>query len=189
MMNISWIVLCICVVVFTTIAAVWDVRAKKIPNVLTVSGLVAALVFHLINGAVQGGLTGAGQSLLVALGGFATGFSILFVLWLIGGGGGGDVKLMGAIGAWLGPENTLIVFMISSLLVGVGTMTVLAWRFARAGFRRPNLTGETYHWEGRKKVRGHRPIMPYGVPVALATWCVLAFPNLYQLIRETIAQG
>ena len=65
-----------------TVAAAWsDVRTGKLPNWLTVSGLGAALVFQLA--------TNLGGGLLTAIAGFAAGFSLLLVLWLTGGGGGG----------------------------------------------------------------------------------------------------
>ena len=67
-----------------------DLKTRRIPNGLTVPAFVCGVVFHVI----RGGWAGLGFS----LGGFATGFGILLVLWLIGGGGGGDVKLMG--GHW-----------------------------------------------------------------------------------------
>ena len=179
-MSPDRIILIVCVVAFTAFAAVTDWRFKKLPNKLTVSALVAALVFHLIYGLVRGGAVGAGQQLLFALAGFATGFSVLFVLWLIGGGGGGDVKFMGALGAWLGAVLTFQVFIVSAVLIGIGGLLVFAWGFIDQGLMktrsrylersdRPRPEKD----EQRAKVR--RRLMPFGVPAALATWLVLFF--------------
>ena len=171
-----------CVVVFTAVAAVCDLRTKRLPNILTVTALGCALLFHLVAGALEGGWAGMGRHLLLSLGGFCTGFGILLVLWLIGSGGGGDVKFMAALGAWLGAWLTLEVFLVSAMLVAGGSILVLAWEFCRLGMRRSR---ERYFEQGGrtgdgKKVsetqrRVHRRLMPFGVPAAIATWLVLGW--------------
>ena len=92
----NWFFL-IAVLVFTIIAMVTDLSTRKLPNWLTVPAFVAAIVFHTF--------TSGWRGLGLCMGGFAVGFGLLLVLWLIGGGGGGEVKLMGALGAWLGPRG------------------------------------------------------------------------------------
>lgn len=175
MMETGRIILLVCIVVFTALAAVCDVRTKKLPNALTVPAFVAAIIFHLCYGLVTAGFGGAGHQLLFALGGFATGFGILLVLWLIGSGGGGDVKFMGALGAWLGPVLTVEVFLVSAAIVVLGAMGVLVWEFCRLGIRRSR---ERYlesrgPGAGSPERRTRRRLMPFGVPAALATWLVL----------------
>ena len=64
----------------------------------------------------------------------ATGFGILLVLWLIGGGGGGDVKLMGALGAWVGASLIMKVFFVSAVLIAVMACGVLVLAFFTHGF-------------------------------------------------------
>ena len=108
-MDYARISLTIFVVIFTAVAAYIDWKTRKLPNVLTVSFFLAGLLFHLIHGAVTGGWSGAFGELLFALKGFGVGFGILLPLWLIGGGGAGDVKLFGALGAWLGAWLTFKV--------------------------------------------------------------------------------
>jgi prepilin peptidase CpaA len=174
------IILILCVLVFTLLAAVCDWRTKKLPNKLTVTAFVSALVFHLIYGMTQNGLRGAGQQLVFALAGFGTGFGILLVMWLMGSGGGGDVKYMGALGAWLGAVLTFQVFIVSALLVLVGSFLVLAWAFCGKGLMR---TRARYLERGSDRPvknveeaqarRTRRRLMPFGVPAALATWVVL----------------
>jgi len=179
-MSPDRIILVVCVVTFTALAAVTDWRLKKLPNKLTVTAFVAALVFHLIYGFVRGGAVGAGQQLLFSLSGFGTGFGILFVLWLIGGGGGGDVKFMGALGAWLGAVLTFQVFIVSALLIGVGGILVFARGFidtgmmqTRARYLEKSEQPRSESDQQRQRVR--RRLMPFGVPAALATWVVLFF--------------
>jgi prepilin peptidase CpaA len=180
-MDLSQLLLIICVGLFAAIAALWDWRTNRLPNSLTVTAFLAALVFHIVVGAVEGGWRGVGEGLFTALAGFATGFGILFVLWLIGGGGGGDVKLMGALGAWLGPERTLWVFLISAGLVMFGSVGVLAWQASRNGVGRTraryfNRLPVTI--DGKTVQGPRRRVLPYGIPVALATWCVLAYISI-----------
>ncbi len=183
-MQTSHWVLIACVVVFTALAAILDLRTKKLPNLLTVTAFATAILFHLCVGAVTGGWAGAGQRLLFSLGGFGTGFGILLVLWLIGSGGGGDVKYMGALGAWLGAVLTLQVFVVSAFLILIGACGVLVWEFFRLGFRRSrekyvesgSLQGGRNISEERRKTR--RRLLPFGIPAALATWVVLCLDTI-----------
>ena len=162
------------VVGFTLTAAVTDQRSRKVPNWLTVPALGIALLVH----TAANGLAGLGFSLL----GFATGFGLLFVLWMIGGGGGGDVKLMGALGAWLGPQLTVVVFVASGagvLLLTMGAMMLglmgRGMHYIRFRMRAGSLshaTGQADEESWRQQRQRYR-ILPYAVPVALSTWLVL----------------
>src|SRR5262245_53599856 len=111
---------------FATAAAVIDVRTRRIPNWLTVSGLATGIIFQ----TAIGGISGLG----LALAGFAVGFGILLVLWLVGGGGGGDVKLMAAIGAWVGPLHALYVFFLSTVFVVLGMVVILGGLMLTQGY-------------------------------------------------------
>lgn len=101
-------------------AFVTDVRTMKIPNIITVSGIIAGLGWNLITGSWSGGLD--------ALMGAAAGFGILLVLYWLGAVGGGDVKLFGAIGAWTGTLLALYILMYSILVAGMIGIVVLIWR-------------------------------------------------------------
>ena len=97
-----------------------DGREKIIPHEFSWGGLVLGLLFSL-----AGGL----QTLLPALIGAATGFSIL---WLIGFGGylvlkqeamgGGDVAMMAMVGAFVGWQGVLLTIFLGALL---GTIVYL----------------------------------------------------------------
>ena len=89
--------------VVVAIAALKDVASYRIRNRLVVPVLFAALLFH----AFSGGLSG----LVYSLQGMLVGFLLLFFLWLIGGMGAGDVKLLAAVGAWIGPWSVGLLFM------------------------------------------------------------------------------
>ena len=186
-MNPLDLLFVLCVIAFTATAAAWDIRTKKLPNMLTVPACLAGIVFHAARGAVDGGWSGLGQGLIFSLGGFATGFGILLVLWLIGGGGGGDVKFMAALGAWLGAWPTLLVLIVSAVLVLFGSLGILAYQAIASGVGRTKrrfvdipqkATAASGAAGGTVQARAARRLMPFGVPVALATWGVLAFQEL-----------
>jgi prepilin peptidase CpaA len=89
------------------VAAVLDWRTGLVPNWLTYPAIVAGLLFWTVAGLATRGGAGALEGLLNSLGGFAAGFlpfaALFFLLGSIGEeSGGGDVKLLGAIGALLG---------------------------------------------------------------------------------------
>ena len=96
------------------VGAVWDARARRIPNLLTGSVLVAGLVWA----SWTAGLAGFGEA--------AAGCIILsspyVLLFLFASGGAGDAKLMGAVGAWLGIINGLVVLVavaVSGVILGL----------------------------------------------------------------------
>jgi prepilin peptidase CpaA len=163
-LNLQNVVFLTCLAAFTIVAAVWDLRYRRIPNWLTVPMLALGLVFHAIVGGwagTEGGLVESG--LKSALLGFFVGFGTLFALWLVGGGGGGDVKLMGALAVWLGYPMVLLVLICSTVFVLAGTLAGMAWGVAT---RRASRLG-------RVAEPRHRRVMAFAVPVALATWTVL----------------
>src|SRR5262245_16625871 len=99
------------------VAAVTDLWKFRVLNVVTLPVLLTGLVYHTVAGAISdaGWTAGFLNSLLGAL----FGFGILFAFYVMGGMGAGDVKLMAALGAWLGMLLTLYVFIASSLATGL----------------------------------------------------------------------
>lgn len=94
-------------------AAIWDWRVRRIPNWLCVSGLVAGFLLN---------------DWRFALGGLGLALAIHLPLFAMRATGGGDVKLMAALGALLGVEQWLRVFLISAVLGGVVALGLVVWR-------------------------------------------------------------
>jgi prepilin peptidase CpaA len=147
-------------------AACWfDVRTRRIPNWLTMPaaalGLAAGTVSH-----GGPGIASSGQGLLIGL-------ALFFPLFVLRGLGAGDVKLMGALGAWLGMSTILGVAFYTSLAGGAFAIAlILRHRYAGQALR--NLWLLLTHW----RIFGIRPLdsltletsagpkLPYALPIA-----------------------
>ncbi len=116
-MSAAELVPLIVVGIATLVAAATDVWKFKVYNVLT----LPVLALGLATSALLGGWAGLGASLLGA--GF--GFGILVIFFALGGVGAGDVKLLAAVGAWLGPFWTVHVFIASALAAGGYALVLL----------------------------------------------------------------
>jgi prepilin peptidase CpaA len=99
------------------ITAVTDLWRFKVHNVVTLPLLASGLIYH----AAVGGWSGLGISAWGAV--FA--FGALFVLYVVGGMGGGDVKLFAGVGAWLGLPLTFQVLLATSLAAGVYALALI----------------------------------------------------------------
>ena len=182
----TWVLVIVCGA-FTAVAAAWDIKFRKIPNKLTLpvfaAGWVYQLAFH--------GMSGMGDASL----GFLIGFGTLFALWMVGGGGGGDVKLMGALSVWLGYRLTLYVMIISTVVVIVATATVVLHSLFKVGLKK----SQAKYLATKKDIkpgapvvketvqqRQSRRVMAYAVPVAIATWAVLVWkaPTLVEAAAD-----
>jgi prepilin peptidase CpaA len=88
-------------------ATAMDIHGRRIPNWLTL-GLAAGGL------AVSCGPWGAVDPLWSFLG-LLTGFILLFFLFALGAVGGGDVKLLAAVGAWVGPAGVIAIFCVAAI--------------------------------------------------------------------------
>ncbi|MCA9110614.1 MAG: hypothetical protein KDA52_11730, partial [Planctomycetaceae bacterium] len=88
-----------------------------------------------------------------------------------------------ALSVWLGYRHTLMVLIVSTLMVIVGTGAIMLWSVLTQGFKKTQdrylATGKTEKGEPVRKEtvkdRQTRRVMGYAVPVAVATWLVMLF--------------
>ena len=145
-------------------ASVSDIRTARIPNLLTIGTAAAALVY-LFASRGWSGLTEAGE-------GWAVGVLLFAPFFALGGMGAGDVKLLGAMGAWIGPRETLWVALYASMAGGVMALIVaLATGYLRRAIA--NLRMLITYWQvvGIRPLPeltlkgGRAPRLPYAVPI------------------------
>ena len=106
--------------VMALVAAVIDFRRFRVPNTLTFPLCLTGLAYH----GIVGGLSGLQFSGV----GIVVGFAVLLVFYVTGVMGAGDVKLLAAVGAWIGGINTLYVFCVAGLVTGIHSLAALAWQ-------------------------------------------------------------
>jgi prepilin peptidase CpaA len=88
-----------------------DLRSARIPNWLTYSGLLAALLLRFGVLGWSGFKSGVVGMLVAGV--------LFFLLFVVGAMGGGDVKLMVSVGAWAGSQQVLPVVLAAALAGGV----------------------------------------------------------------------
>ena len=160
------------VMAFVLTAAAADLKWRKIPRAFTVPALVAGLLFHIKYGGFLSALEAA-----------ALGFVIGVILFKLGAIGGGDVKLMTALGGMLGMGEWMFameVAVFAAALIGLG-------QAIRAGRLRQTISnvGETVRWIAHRGATAHPTInvgnasllrAPFGVAAALGTLAAVIRP-------------
>jgi prepilin peptidase CpaA len=90
----------------------YDVRYRRIPNMLVLSLLIGGLTINISFGGLNGALT--------SLEGLALAFLPMFLIHMFGAMGAGDVKLFGAVGSVIGvsmvPMTFVVVVMLGAVL-------------------------------------------------------------------------
>jgi prepilin peptidase CpaA len=128
MLNAIEVIL-ICLVVQ---AALTDLAMRKIPNVLILSGLLLALLLHLLAGPPWAPLT-------QWFAGAMAGFFLFLPLYLLRGMAAGDVKLMAMVGSFSGPGAALKIALLSYLVGGAMALLLLLisgrWRQSARNLR------------------------------------------------------
>ncbi len=148
------------------ITAGWtDWRFRRIPNWLTLPGLVLGIAAN----TVARGWQGTKESLLGAL----LGFAVLLPFVLIRSLGGGDWKLVGALGAFLGPRHLVTVLISTVLVAGVMAVILIVWkrRIGQTLRNVANMLGAfaTLHLPGKELSLDSAESLkiPFGVAVAV----------------------
>jgi prepilin peptidase CpaA len=155
------------------IALLTDLRARRIPNVLTVTLAAAGLIAAAFG-------VGSPSGLLGALGALAAGFAIWLPVYVLGAVGAGDVKLFAAASAWLTPGGACWAAFAGALAgaaVGVATyvwshgLSMTAFRLGSA-LREPRTLTEPL-----PSARGRDARVPYGVSLVAGLLLQAFVPN------------
>ena len=142
-----------------------ELKERRIPNWLTLSGMALGLLIGYLHGEA---------AFWMSLGGLVIGFGFLFIFYVFGGLGGGDVKLMGAAGALMGADLIKPALFYTAFIGAFLAVMMVVWRkdfWARIGWGVRRLA----FW---RKANGEQPApgspiaVPYGV--AIAVGCLLA---------------
>lgn len=134
-------------------ATVNDIARREIANWIPAVALLAGFAWQI----GRNGWIGAWY----ALAGAATGFAVFIVFYLLGGMGGGDVKLMTGFGALLGATRLLEAALWTAGVGGVLALGVLGWRTMRA------------RWGGRAAAGPASESIPYAPAITLGVWLSL----------------
>jgi prepilin peptidase CpaA len=160
-------------------AAVIDGLRLRVPNWLTFHVALAGLAVA----AWQGGSDG----LLWSLGGLGTGLVLLLPLYAIGGLGAGDVKLLAAVGAWVGAGPTLGAFLASALVGGLMALAMMAWSRDLGGhlLRMVAIGHEILEVRDPARLsqiaagrKSSMMLLPYGIPIAVGSIAYFAWLGL-----------
>jgi len=106
--------------VVLAVAVITDVRTGKIKNWLTLPAIAAGLIVHLTLGGIP--------EFLTSFYGFGVMAVCAMILWSLGILGGGDVKLLGAVGALAGLNLVASVLLYGAIAGGILAIIVLVWR-------------------------------------------------------------
>jgi prepilin peptidase CpaA len=156
------------------VACVCDLRSRRIPNVLTLGAAAAGFAYHVSTG----GFEALGQSAL----GWLIGALVFIVPFALRGMGGGDVKLLAALGAWIGPADAISLGLCTAIAGGVmGIAVAIAHGYTRTALRNVRLL--LCHWRvaGLKALPditldgSSAPKLAYAVPILVGMVATLWF--------------
>jgi prepilin peptidase CpaA len=134
-------------------ASAEDLLRRSISNWIVIAALVAGVGCQIF----ARGWVGIGYGLLGAVAGFA----VFLIFYVLGGMGGGDVKLMAGFGAMLGASRLLQAAFWTALTGGLLAAGVLGFAAAR-------------RWLVPGRADEHRPVsIPYAPAIAMGVWLTL----------------
>ncbi|MFT4111388.1 A24 family peptidase [Silvibacterium sp.] len=165
MMRDHQVVFCAVASAFAAVAALWDIRTRRIPNLLCATAFAAGLLLHFGLDGWQGMLTALAAGML------AGGVFLLF--FIAGGMGGGDVKIVAGIAALAGFSQLPYFLIFTGIAGGVmAVMLIVRHGVFRSTFK--NLTVLMGH-HARRGLTPHKELnvenkstlrLPYGVAIA-----------------------
>lgn len=152
----------------------YDCRFRRLPNMLTLGMAVVILAWRLGNGGWSSVLSGLFGGLFCGL--------FLLIPFYLRGAGGGDVKMLFAVGCALGVSRSASVLLLTSLS-GVVLAVVMLLCGMADGKRLKHFFRSIFDWRydrkaGREKLppkNDEKSRVPFGVAIAVGTWLSLFF--------------
>lgn len=158
----------VAVIAVVALACITDLRTRRIPNALTFGAAIGALFFH----GFAAGIGGVGA----AAAGWAVGAALFFPMFALRGMGAGDVKLLAAVGAWLGPLPVVSVALITAVAGGiVGIAVALVHGYLRTALTNLWMLLMSWHAGGVRPLpaltleSARGPRLAYALPIAIGT--------------------
>ena len=144
-------------------AALLDLRWRRIPNWFTLSAFCLGLLVHAVRG--------EGSGVLVALAGAGLGLLILLPFYAMRAIGAGDVKLLAALGALVGPQVLVSVALYGAIVGGVISLYALARR-GRVGLAFAELVTRPMH------LTRSGATAPYALAIASGVYLSALLPSV-----------
>jgi len=144
-------------------ATVEDLAHRRISNWICGAAFAAGIALHLYSEGWRGGVT--------ALLGALSGFGVFLIFYLLGGMGGGDVKLMAGFGAVLGTKRLIEAALWTAACGGVFAAVAIGFSAIR-GLLRARFQVR----DGVKPALAGRPRLqsiPYAPAIAAGVWLSL----------------
>lgn len=165
----------VALILFVIIAALYDIKARRIPNWLVLIGLACSLFYQVFSG--------YGYGFLFWLIGLAVGFFSFLPLYVLRAMGAGDVKLIAAVGSFVGGLAAFQTVILTLLAGGGLALFVMLWnRSWKLVFENIGLmtTTMTIAAMTRQLPKAEAPVqsagsLPYGVAIAAGALLYIAF--------------
>ena len=109
-----------CVLAFVAVLTVADIATHRIPNLLTVSAASLGALLNCRNAGSHG--------VLMSVAGMLTGLAIFLPFYFARGFGAGDVKAMGAVGAFVGPHGAMFAAAWTLIAGAICALTLMIVR-------------------------------------------------------------
>ncbi len=153
--------------IILTVAVITDIRFYRIPNWLTFPSMLFGICYHTYTNGFHG--------LALCMAGLLLGICIFMPFYFAAGMGAGDVKLMGAVGVFLGPGGVFVAFLATAMIGGLYSIillklngllkeTIIRYRVMATTLLITRRLNYIPPEKGAKK-----PFMAYGVAIAIGT--------------------
>ena len=152
----------IILIILVLTSFITDITKKKIYNIQTYPSMAMGLIL--------GYIAGGGHGILMSFAGLFTGLALLFIIFLAGGIGAGDVKLLGAIGALKGTVFVLWTMFYTGLIGGIMAFALLIWKGKLLTTFKNLFTFLRHPVKARADQKPEeRMYLPYGVAISLGS--------------------